>query len=1052
MNLRRSFLTMACSLSGLLLLIGGITWAALNAFNRTIELERHRQSSLALMGEIHHEVELLGRLVSSFVSTADPRFLHYYYDILAIREGVKARPDSLPAAYWDEVIAGTKPYSLPPGSSAITLPELTQKQAFDPREQAIVSRILLLTEGMKQIEQVAFAATQGLYDPAKNEFVSEAPPQRGFANKLLHQTEYLKLRAELALTVEELASLVDTRTLASLVHAAQLLKNWITASLVMLVLTILWLVYGYYHLRRNLLKPLTALHRTATALADKSYDERVGRIRGVDEIKTLATTIDSMAAAIEADIGQREITQHELSEARARAEVATEAKSIFLANMSHEIRTPMNAILGMAYLALKSGLPARQHEQVDKIHGAAKTLLVILNDILDFSKIEAGKINLENTPFDLEEVARNALSMVQEQAGEKHLELILDYRTPQSPARYMGDALRLGQILINLLSNAVKFTSSGHVALAIEEKEQHEGMARLHFTIQDTGIGITPDQIDRLFQEFSQGDGSTTRKYGGTGLGLTISKRLVEAMGGEISVKSEVNRGSIFTFTIDLPLPSSDEPDASPILLNARRALVADDYPRSRESMVRLLQQLGCPLVDTASDANDALAKIQSAQRDGRPYDLLLLDWLMPGLNGREILEQLRSRQIPLPARSIVISTQDPSLLREEVSKLGIAEILQKPLLPHMLCPRSPPPLAPSAPMGSLKGAVKPLAGMRILVVDDDAINRHIADELLRDWGAEVVLDINGEAAVTTLCALPADHFNLVLMDLEMPVLNGHAATQQLRAMPRFTKLPILAMTAYAIGRDLEQALREGMNGHIPKPFDPDKLLTTLSSYATANAPVDILTPSTLEPRQKIRLPPSILSLPELDIAALSHRFHGRDEFLIRMFQRFALEFADFGASLRQNLASGGIDSATRQAHSLKGIAGTLGLSHLEQLARTAEHSLREEGEISALLESELGLELFRIVSAIKQIEAPATLASGTFDAQETQTLLARLRQRVAEADGEAEFLWTTHKTRFAGIFTPSEMARIERAISNWNFDEAQAALSRSTPENETNL
>lgn len=176
MNLRRSFLTMACSLSGLLLLIGGITWAALNAFNRTIELERHRQSSLALMGEIHHEVELLGRLVSSFVSTADPRFLHYYYDILAIREGVKARPDSLPAAYWDEVIAGTKPYSLPPGSSAITLPELTQKQAFDPKEQAIVSRILLLTEGMKQIEQVAFAATQGLYDPAKNEFVSEAPP------------------------------------------------------------------------------------------------------------------------------------------------------------------------------------------------------------------------------------------------------------------------------------------------------------------------------------------------------------------------------------------------------------------------------------------------------------------------------------------------------------------------------------------------------------------------------------------------------------------------------------------------------------------------------------------------------------------------------------------------------------------------------------------------------------------------------------------------------------------------------------------------------------
>jgi two-component system sensor histidine kinase/response regulator len=1049
MNLRRGFLTMALSLSGLLLLIGGITWAALSAFNRSTELERLRQSSLALMSETRHEVDLLGRLVHSFVSTAEPRYLHYYYDILAIREGSKARPENLSPAYWDNVIAGTKPYTLPAGNQAITLLELTQQLKFDNHEQAIVSRILLLTEGMKQIEQVAFAATQGLYDPSKAEFVSETSPQHEFANKLLHQADYLTLRADLAIAVEELSSQVDARTQSSLAHATQLLEKWITASLVMLVLTVLWLIYGYFYLRRNLLKPLTALHRTATALAGKSYDERVGHIRGVDEVITLATTIDGMAAAIEADIGQREITQRELSEARARAEVATEAKSIFLANMSHEIRTPMNAILGMAYLALKSGLPARQHEQVNKIHNAAKSLLCILNDILDFSKIEAGKIRLENIPFELEEVVRNALSMIQEQAGAKHLELILNYRVIHGKARYLGDALRLGQILINLLSNAVKFTSHGHVALDIEEIATGDELTTLRFAIQDTGIGMTPEQVERLFQEFSQGDGSTTRKYGGTGLGLSISKRLIEAMDGKILVESEVDRGSCFTFTLAFRrLSEPDTVQSHPLL---QRALVVDDHPLSRENMARLLQQLGCTVVDKAADGKEALDKLQCAQRLGQAYDLLLLDWLMPGLSGRETLNELHRQNIPLPTRSIVVSAQDPSLLRDEVAGLGVFEVLQKPLLPEMLSTRSVPRLISSPAEVPLAAPAKPLAGMRILVVDDDEINRHIANELLRDWGADVVLDVDGSAAVARLLAQPAGHFDLVLMDLEMPRMNGHAATQRLRADARFATLPILAMTAYAVGRDLDQALREGMNGHIPKPFDPDKLLAILASYAPVNIAVEIPAPVTNDGPQSIKLPPSILALRELDILALSRRFHGKDEFLVRMFQRFAVEFSEFSTSLRNSIARRDTESATRQAHSLKGIAGTLGMLRLQKLALEAESSLRQTGEISAVQESELGLELAQIIIAINQIDSTAKTTAETFDPQETQSMLLLLRQHLSEADGETEALWTNHKARFAGIFSPSEMARIERAISNWNFDEALAALSLSTPRNEAN-
>ncbi|MEN9480655.1 MAG: hypothetical protein RLZZ298_2050 [Pseudomonadota bacterium] len=1045
MNLRRGFLTMAISLSGLLFVIAGITWAALSAFNHATEQEQHRQNSLALMNEVRHEVDLLGRLVNSYVSTANPRFLHYYYDILGIREGSKVRPERLPPAFWDEIIAGSKPYVLPAGTQALTLVMQTQKLKFDAQEQAIVSRILALTEQMKGIEQVAFAATQGLYDPDQDDFVSETKPQREFANQLLHRADYLKLRANLALTVEELSSQVDTRTQSSLANATRLLENWIITSLGMLAVTILWLIFGYHYLRRNLLKPLIALHRTATALADKTYNERVGKIRGVDEVKTLATTIDGMAAAIEADIGQREITQRELSEARARAEIATEAKSIFLANMSHEIRTPMNAILGMAYLALKSGLPPRQHEQINKIHAAAKILLGILNDILDFSKIEAGKIKLESTSFALEEVARNALLMIQQRAGEKQLELILNCPTPINPSYFMGDPLRLGQILINLLSNAVKFTETGHVALHIEELAMGADRVQLRIAIEDTGIGMTAEQIEQLFEEFSQADGSTTRKYGGTGLGLSISKRLVEAMGGEILVTSTVDRGSCFSFTLNLPRSTATPSKPRPTRLTDCRALVVDDYAPSRLSMAGLLRQLGCPTVDTARGGNEAVRRLQSAAERGQAYDLLLLDWLMPDLSGHAVLEALHARQIPLPARSIVISALDAWLLRDEVAALGVTEVLQKPLLPDMLDdPQEFAAQQPAPAMSVSAAGQSALAGMRILVVDDDPTNRLIADELLRDWGAEVVLDEDGAAAVKTLFAQPPEYFNLVLMDLEMPIMNGHAATQRLRAEPCFAALPILAMTAYAVGPELELALSEGMNGHIAKPFDPDELLAILSTYQR-------------KPQQQLAIdkrieagdmPAQLLAIPELDSAAVNRRFKGRSAFLRRLLQQFSADFGDFVQVQQAFLLRGDTESALRQAHSLKGLAGTFGMTRLQAAALAAENALQSDGVLAPSLQQNLRDELGVVLQAIGRIDqANGSSQRSDFSPTETRKLLNRLQLLLKEADGEAENLWANHKAQFATLFSLSEMARIDRAISNWDFDQALAALLRSTPE-----
>jgi len=686
MNLRKAFFSVLLALGGVLLLIAGATLGALSAYNDAHTAARHRQDSMALMGSVRHEVDLLSRLVSSYVSTANPRYLIYYYDILAIREGTKRAPDSVPETFWEQVIGGTIAYVTPPPGAGIALAERTSLLGFDAAEVAILRRVFQISDQMKQVEQIAFAATQGLYDPIKREFVSEAEPQREFASALLHESRYLKLRAELAIAVDDLARQVDQRTTQALAESGAHLLRWIIAALVLLLVAGLVLVLSYNYLKRHLLAPLTALHRTATALAEKSFSERVGDLKGVEEVKALAVTIDSMAAAIEADIAQRELVQRSLRQARARAEVAAEAKSIFLANMSHEIRTPMNAILGMAYLALKSGLPPRQHDYVSKIHSAARSLLGILNDVLDFSKIEAGKVALEAVPFDLEMVVQNALFMVQQRAEGKHIELILDFQPTHNLHHLVGDPLRLGQVLINLLSNAVKFTETGHVRLIVGERSSDSLTSTVVFRIEDTGIGMTAEQIGRLFQEFSQADGSTTRRYGGSGLGLAISKRLLAAMGSEIRVESEVDHGTVFHFVLQLPLePSGEDVRTAPLLIDCKRALVVDDYAPARESMSTMLQAMGCATVDQSPGGLDALARLTRASSDGWAYDLLLLDWLMPDMSGGELIDALVSRGISLPARTLVVSVADASLLRQEVDHRGVADVVQKPLLPNVL-------------------------------------------------------------------------------------------------------------------------------------------------------------------------------------------------------------------------------------------------------------------------------------------------------------------------------------------------------------------------------
>ena len=1047
MKLRKAFLFVSLSITAMLALIGAVTLGSLSAFNQSVEVAKQRQESMLLMNEVNHEVDLLGRLVNSYVSTANPRFLIYYYDILAIREGTKPHPQNLPPAYWEQVIAGAQVYVAASTGPLLPLVERTSQLGFEIGEQMLVRQIHQITEKMKQTEQIAFAATQGLYDPEKQEFVSETEAQREFASRLLNQPPYLKLRAELAIAVASLSTMVDQRTANGLAEVAQALRDSIFLGLILLLATCVVLVVSYRYLQKDLLDPLSMLHRTAKALSAKSYGERVGNVHGVAEVQSLALTIDSMAEAIEADLAQRELAARALRDARAKAEVATEAKSIFLANMSHEIRTPMNAILGMAYLAMKSSLPPRQHDYVAKIHAAARSLLGILNDILDFSKIEAGKVVLEAAPFDIESVVQNALFMVQQRAEGKRIELVLDYALPANFPMLNGDQLRLGQILINLLSNAVKFTEAGHVRLGIHELARNVGTSSLCCRIEDTGIGLTGEQVDRLFQEFSQADGSTTRKYGGTGLGLSISKRLAQAMGGEITVKSEVDRGSCFQLTVQLPLASHGELAVDPGPIACRRALVVDDYPAAREGMAGVLRLLGCEVVDEAASGPAALAKFETAQESGLPYDLLLLDWMMPGQSGGELIETMHRRGMALPAKTVVVSAADISLLRAEVMHPEVCEVIQKPLLPNVLrriCASF------SDHQASVDAALKTphaglLSGMKILLVEDNEINQQVASEILEGWGACVDVAVNGRLALDLLLAKAPDWYAVVLMDLEMPVMNGHEATLHLRADSRFAQLPIIAMTAHAVGSDLLRALNEGMSGHIAKPFEPDDLLAKLRPYLRQDSPSPAALRLPVHSAAENRFINALKALPEIDVPVLLRRFHGRIPSLARALQRFVEDAQVFVARLKVALAEGDMATAHRQAHTFKGLVGTFALPLLQQAATDLEVAIKSgvvapnkeiatlEAMLPPLLDKLATLKLTQRSEDVPPVR------------NHPAAFLTLLRQYLSEGDGEAEELWNTHRESLAGLYTPLELARIERAIGQWNFDEALAALSKKS-------
>ena len=754
------------------------------------------------------------------------------------------------------------------------------------------------------------------------------------------------------------------------------------------------------------------------------------------------------------DISDIKQIERELEEARDMAEAATRAKSNFLARMSHEIRTPMNAIIGLTHLTLLTPLKPRQKVNLQKVHSAAKTLLGILNDILDFSKIEAGKLELEITVFDLEKILLELSNIIVYNASQKGLELILSI-APDVPHLLKGDPLRLNQILINLANNAVKFTEKGEIVIRAEKREIHNNRIEILFSVRDTGIGLTAEEKKKLFHSFSQADVSTTRKYGGSGLGLAITKNLVEMMGGSIWVESKKGKGSTFFFTAWFEIEKEQRylKTITSTDLKDVRVLLVDD----NETTLRLLGEALASFnlqVTPVPSGEEALTSLRKNR--GTPFRIAIVDWHMPGMDGITLIRKIQSDPLinPKPA-VIMMSTHNtgeniPETLRKEPTP-AVREFLTKPVsysslfnaIMKVLDKKPRTGYAQAGEKSLPEETLRRLKGHLVLLVEDNDVNQDVAMGMLEAVGMTADIAENGRIAVEMVknSGVPS-RYTLVLMDLQMPVMDGYHATHEIRKIKEYRKLPIVAMTSDAITGIKERCLQAGMNDFLTKPIDPHEFYLTLSRYIPEEGSHSPVTEESSRAVDSGIEEKTLTMIPGLKVEEALKRINHNIPLYLKLLQKFAVNYRNFAAELKKKLEAGAWEEAEKMVHTLKGVSGNIGASDIHRYIVLLDKKLRNHENIDTSIVSE---ELNKLFNPL--IDAIGNLTPSTGQKKKNDDIavnLSHLRDVLEELMGyleEGDFV-AVDKSKVLENFSVKKewkdlLNEIRRDIVQYDFDAA---------------